>query len=417
MNRVVYSIVLICILALSACQTPQAPTNPPTPVNLYEVKAQQVLYYDKYPATTQALSQVTLIPEVQGYITGIFFTEGSNVKKGQQLYEIDKRLYQAAYDQAAANLKVAQGNQVQAQQDADRYDYLNTQNAVAKQLYDHAVIALQNAKNSVAAAEQAVQTAKTNLTYSVISAPFDGTIGFSQVKMGNMVSVGQTVLNTISTNDPMAVDFLVNEKQLPAFEAIEKHKQDAHDSLFTILLPDNSLYPYVGKITVIDRAVDQQTGAIRVRLEFPNPKSDLRVGMSCVVRVHNQEAAPQLVIPGKAVVEQMGEYFVFVVRDTVINHIDSTKKEKPDSSANTPKPRAFQKKVQLGQTIGGNVIIKDGISEGDKVVVDGVQLLHDGSRVALGGKKPGAEKGAGSDSTKTESSNKNKSKKDSESSK
>ena len=232
-----------------------------------------------------------------------------------------------------------------------------------------------------------------------------------------MVSVGQTVLNTISTNDPMAVDFLVNEKQLPAFEAIEKRKQDAHDSLFTILLPDNSLYPYVGKITVIDRAVDQQTGAIRVRLEFPNPKSDLRVGMSCVVRVHNQEAAPQLVIPGKAVVEQMGEYFVFVVKDTVINHIDSTKKEKPDSSANTPKPRAFQKKVQLGQTIGGNVIIKDGISEGDRIVIDGVQLLHDGSRVALGGKKPGAEKGAGSDSTKAESSNKKKDKKDSESSK
>jgi len=409
MNRVVYSIVLISWLALSSCQQPQPPSNPPTPVNLISVKAQGVLYFDKYPGTTQALSQVTLYPEVQGYITGIYFTEGTNVRKGQPLYEIDKRLYQAAYDQAVANLKVAEGNQIQAQQDADRYDYLNKQNAVAKQLYDHAVIALQNAKNATAAADQTVQTAKTNFTYSVINAPFDGTIGFSQVKMGNMVSVGQTVLNTISTNDPMAVDFLVNEKQLPSFEKLSRGKQDAHDSLFTILMPDNTLYPYVGKISVIDRAVDQQTGAIRIRLEFPNPKSDLRVGMSCVVRVHNQEATPQLVIPGKAVVEQMGEYFVFIVRDTIINHIDSTKKKDKEAEADsqTPKPRAFQKKVQLGQTIGGNVIIKDGISEGDRVVIDGVQLLHDGGRVSLGEKKSDGAKG--SDSTATgETKKKNK---------
>ena len=409
MNRVVYSIVVISMLALSSCKPPAPPVTPPTPVNFITVKSQPVLYYDKYPATTQALSQVNLYPEVQGYITGIYFTEGTNVKKGQPLYEIDKRLYQAAYDQAVANLKVAQGNQLQAQQDADRYEFLNAQNAVAKQLYDHAVIALQNAKNQTAAADQAVQTAKTNFTYSVINAPFDGTIGFSQVKMGNMVTVGQTILNTISTNDPMAVDFLVNEKQLTQFETLQRKKQSPADSLFTILMPDNTLYPYVGKISVIDRAVDQQTGAIRVRLEFPNPKSDLRVGMSCVVRVHNQESTPQLVIPGKAVVEQMGEYFVFLLRDTIMpEHRDSTKKEtkaekkeeKTEEENPTPKPRAFQKKVLLGQTIGANVIVKDGISEGDRVVIDGVQLLHDGSKVTLSEKKTGEGKGNGSDSTK-----------------
>ncbi len=110
----------------------------------------------------------------------------------------------------------------QAQQDADRYTYLNSQNAVAKQVYDHAIIALQNAKNQVQAAEESVKSAKTNLSYAIITAPFDGTIGFSQVKMGNMVSVGQTVLDTISTNDPMAVDFLINEKQLADFEELEK---------------------------------------------------------------------------------------------------------------------------------------------------------------------------------------------------
>jgi RND family efflux transporter MFP subunit len=213
MNRVLWSIVFIVCLALAGCKPKVTPPNPPTPVNLITATAQRVFYYDKYPSTTQALSQVNIYPEVQGYITGIFFTEGAHVTKGQKLYEIDIRLYQAAYDQAEANLKVAQNNQVQAQQDADRYEYLNAQNAVAKQVYDHAVIALQVAKSATAAAEQTVKSAKTNLSYSVISAPFDGTIGFSMVKLGNMVTVGQTVLNTISTDNTMAVDFLVNEKQ------------------------------------------------------------------------------------------------------------------------------------------------------------------------------------------------------------
>jgi len=323
---------------------------------------------------------------VQGYITGIYFKEGAHVKKGEKLYDIDKRLYQAAVDQAIANLKVAHGTTVQAQQDADRYEYLNKYKAVAQQLYDHAVITLQNSQSAEKAADQSVKTAKTNLAFSVISAPFDGTIGFSQVKLGNMVSVGSTVLNTISTDDPMAVDFLVNEKQLAFFEALENGKKKAPDSLFTILMPDNTLYPYQGKISIIDRAVDPQTGAIRVRLVFPNPDYSLKAGMSCVVRVHNQEAAPVLLIPSKAIVEQMGEYFVFVDRDTLLAPPSEAGKKDTTNAQKVPTHVSVEKKVQLGQTIGANVIVRSGIEEGERIVVDGVQLLHDGSRIAIGKK-------------------------------
>lgn len=387
MNRSILSVVFLCFLALLSCEKKQAPPTPPVPVNILTVKAQTVFYYDKYPATTQAISQVNIYSEVQGYITGIFFTEGAHVKKGQPLYEIDKRLFQAAYDQAEANLKVAQGNRQQAQQDADRYTYLNKQKAVAEQLYDHAIIALHNAENSEKAAEEAVKTAKTNLAYSMIYAPFDGTIGFSQVKLGNMVTVGQTILNTISTDNPIAVDFLVNEKQLAFFEKMDKNRNNAPDSLFTILMPDNTLYSYPGKISVIDRAVNSQTGAIRIRLVFPNPNYAIRVGMSCVVRVHNQETTPQLLIPNKAVVEQMGEYFVFVDKDTLITPATDTsakKENKPEEKI--PGHVAIEKKVQLGQIIGPNVIIKNGIAEGERIITDGVQLLHDGSRINLGEK-------------------------------
>lgn len=388
MNKLKLSIVFTGILTVTACQQkPAAPPTPPTPVNLQTVTRQAVLYYDKYPATTQALNQVNLMPEVQGYITGIYVADGAHVRKGQKLFEIDKRLFVAAYDQAEANLKVAQGNTKQAQQDADRYEYLNGYKAVARQLYDHAMIALQNAKNAEKAAEQAVNTAKANLAYATIVAPFDGTVGFSQVKMGNMISVGQTILNTISSDDPMAVDFLVNERQLPAFEKLQAGGGNAPDSLFSLVLPDNTIYPFTGKISVIDRAVNAQTGSIRVRLVFPNPGYVLRAGMSCVVRVHNQETEPQMLVPSKAVVEQMGEYFVFIAKDTVLPSADSTQKKEPDT-VRGPKLLALQKKVQTGQTIGANVIIKSGISPGDKLITDGVQQLHDGSRISPGSRKP-----------------------------
>ncbi len=388
----VYVILLIACLFAGACTQPPPPKIQPVAVNLYAVKSQIVTYYDKYPANTVALSQVDLRPEVQGYITDIAFTEGTHVKKGQKLYEIDQRLYQDAYDQAKANVEVAEGNLKQAQQDADRYTYLNMQDAVAKQTLDHAVIALDNAKSALKAAQQAEKIAATNLTYSVILAPFDGTIGFSQVKLGNMVTVGTTVLNTISTDDPMGVDFLVSEKQLQHFDDLKNTTQQNIDSLFTIMLPNDSIYPYTGKISVIDRAVDQQTGTIRIRVVFPNPKLSLRPGLSCVLRVHNEETTPKIVVPSKAVVELMGEYFVYIVKDT-------TARNPEDSTKTHPVTIVIQKKVKLGQTIAPNVIVEGGLKEGAKIVVDGVQSLHTGSEIIVGmrpqgsGGKDGMSKG------------------------
>jgi RND family efflux transporter MFP subunit len=386
MNRVILNTIFISCLIVTACKKKQPPVSPEVPVNLMTLKAKRVLYYDKYPSTTQALSQVNLLPQVTGAITAIFFKEGTHVEKGQKLYEIDERIYQAAYDQAVANLKVSQGTMVQSQQDADRYEYLNKYNAVAKQLYDHAVITLENSKATVKASEQAVKTAKTNLNYAVVYAPFTGTIGFSQVKLGDVVNPGTTILNTISTDNPMAVDFIINEKNLPFFEKLQSNKKNV-DSLFTILLPDNSLYSFDGKISVIDRAVDSQTGSIRVRLVFDNPKGILRVGMSCVVRVHNQETMPVLLAPSKAVVEQMGEYFIFTAKDSVINvSKDSLAKNPKADVSGKPKLFAHQKKVQVGQTIGPNVIIASGVNEGERIVTDGVQTLHDGSPLTTANK-------------------------------
>jgi membrane fusion protein, multidrug efflux system len=383
MSRRTLILVLFGFLGFFSCKPKPTPPTPPAPVNLMTVTKQRVYYYDKYPSTTVALSQVNLNAQVTGYVTSIDYQEGTHVHKGQLLYQLDQRLYQASVDQARANLRVDSGILLQVQQDADRYNYLKQHNAIATQVVDHAVIALQNAKDSVIASQQMLKTALTNLTYSNIYAPFDGTIGISQVRLGNLVNAGTTILNTISTDNPMAVDFLVNEAQLPHFEELQRN-QKSIDSLFTILLPDGTLYPYLGKILFIDRAVDPQTGAIDVRLQFPNPQYILRPGMSTVVRVHNQDPAPQIVVPSRAVVEQMGEYFLFVARDTVMERQGADTARKASDTVETPKLRAFQKKVQLGQTIGPNVVIKSGINVGDKIIVDGVQAIHEGSLINAG---------------------------------
>ncbi|MEI8280461.1 MAG: efflux RND transporter periplasmic adaptor subunit [Bacteroidota bacterium] len=364
-------LVLISTIGLFSCQSAKkdTPANMPVPVSLYKVQMAPATYYDLYPGTVTALSQVDLRAEVGGYITGIFFKEGEHIHNGQKLYEIDKSKYEATYSQAEANLQVALANEQKAQKDAERYQFLSKQDDVAKQTLDPALTDLQNAKSQVASAKADKVKALTDLRYSVIIAPFDGTIGLSQVKLGTLVTQGSTLLNTISTNDPTAVDFVISEKEVSRFVMLDKQKDIPADSLFTILMSNNSYYPFPGKLSVIDRAVDPQTGTIKIRLVFPNKDGLLRAGMSCTVRVHSQEGANQLLIPSKAITEQMGEYFAYV--------IDSQK--------------AHQQKVMLGATIGPNVIIKSGLKEGVQIAVDGVQKLHDGSDITTSAKPAGPQ--------------------------
>ena len=371
----------------------------PTPVTLQVVKTEPAIYFDNYPGTIVALSQVDLHAQVSGYITGIFFKEGSHVHKGQKLYEIDRSKYDAAYRQASANLVQARANQNKAQKDADRYTYLSQHDAIAKQILDHALTDLENAKALVSSAAAAVASAQTDLNFATINAPFEGTIGLSQVKLGTLVSQGQTLLATISTDNPVAVDFVVNEKEIPRFNNLEHLQSSQTDSLFTLRLADGSTYNASGKISVLDRAVDPQTGTIRVRLVFPNSDAALRAGMSCTVRVHNQGAAEQILIPNKATLEQMGEYFVFVAKDTVIAANDNADKKSSDQAPapKGPQLKAIQRKVQLGQVIDSNVIVKSGLEPGERLIVNGIQKLREGAMVttAIPPKQPAADASKG----------------------
>ena len=183
-------------------------------VTLEEVTTTNAVYYDEYPASITPINQVELRPQVTGFITGVHFQDGARVKKGQLLYSIDAQLYSANYEQAVANLKVQEANVNKAQKDADRYHELDKNDAVAKQLVDNADAALEVAKKQAEAAKANISAVSTSVRYTKVYAPFDGVIGISLVKPGAAVSAGQTLLNTVSTDGQLAVDFGVDQNEI-----------------------------------------------------------------------------------------------------------------------------------------------------------------------------------------------------------
>jgi RND family efflux transporter MFP subunit len=353
------------VLLLMACGDSKNPgvqqaPPPPVPVNVYTVAEGPAVYYDEYPATINPLNEVELHSQISGYITGIFFRDGDKVQKGQKLYTIDQQQYAGTYNQAVANLDVAKANLDKAQKNADRYQELDKNDAIAKQTVDNALADLQAAKMQVKAAEANVSAVQTNLRYAVIKAPFSGTIGISQVKMGSAVAPGATILNTISSNDPVAVDFAVDEKEIPRFAALLNKPGPATDSVFTLKLPDGSLYAHPAKIVLLDRAVDPQTGTIKTRLEIRNPGNILKPGITCNIRVKSSGQQTGILIPSKAVTEQMGEYFVYILGDS---------------------NKVAQQKIVAGKRINDKLVVREGLQPGQVIVTDGIQKVKPGAVV------------------------------------
>lgn len=352
------------VVLLAACgasdKNPQQQGPPPAvPVTVSEVQTTDAVYYDDYPATLSALNQTELRAQVSGYVTGVYFQDGQKVSKGQKLYSIDAQVYDANYQQSIANLQVQETNMMKAQKDADRYHELDKHDAIAKQQVDYADAALEAATKQVNAAKAAVNSVRANVSFSTIYAPFSGTIGISNVKAGTAVVAGQTVLNTVSTDNPIAVDFAVDQKEIYRFIQMQQQKPNAKDSTFMISF-GTDVYPYPGSISLIDRAVDPQTGTIKTRLVFPNEKGMLKPGMNTSVRVKNSSAQQSIIIPNKAVSEQLGEFFVYVLGDS---------------------SKVTQRKVVLSKQIGSNIIVKDGLKQGEKIVVEGMQKLREGAVV------------------------------------
>ncbi|WP_214070528.1 efflux RND transporter periplasmic adaptor subunit [Mucilaginibacter sp. dw_454] len=372
----------VAMLAWASCKSDKAKQDGPPPatsVYLAEAKVADAVYYDQYQGSVVSLNNVELRAQVSGFITGIFFKEGDVVQKGQPLYEIDKRKFQDAVVQAQANLANANANLDKAKKDVDRYDMLLKADAVARQTVDQSTATYETSKGQVAVAKAALASARTDLSYATITAPVTGRIGISQVRLGSQVGAGTTLLNTVSSENPIGVDVVINEQDINRFYELQRKSTD---TTFKLVLPDGvTTYDKPGKILAIDRGVNNQTGSIKVRVQFENEHSLLKDGMSTVLKVLNNQSGDRVIIPYKAVTEQMGEFFVFITKDTTMKAKDSG--EKKDTIA-------LQHKVALGPRLGSSVVIMSGIKAGDKVITDGFQRLRDSGMVTTGVPAPAA---------------------------
>lgn len=364
-RRISYSAILLISTAslLASCGSKNKSAAgaqgklPPASVSVYTVEPSSYQITESFPATLEANSMVQLRPDVTGYLEGIRVADGSHVHRGQVLYEIDKSRYQAVYNQAKATLQQAQADLAQKQRDMERYQDLLKHDAIAKQVADQAATAVKTSQANVAAAQAALDKAGTDLNHAIVRSPMNGKIGIVQAKVGDIINAGQTVLNTIVNDNPMYADFSIPQSSIKEFSG-----KDFDNKKFYLQLADSSKYAEPGKLLVVNNVVDPNTGTIQIRLEFPNKEGLLKSGMNGIILVQHASDSNALAIPTKALIQTLSENSVYTVdQHNVVG----------------------AKQVTPGPQLDSLTLIEDGLSPGDKVIIDGLQKTHPGDTVKI----------------------------------
>jgi RND family efflux transporter MFP subunit len=349
----------------SSCNRGRAATATPTPeVEVATVEQRDVPVFSEWVATLDGYVNAQIRPQVSGYIVKQNYTEGSLVRKGQVLFEIDPRPFTAALDRAKGDLAQAQAQLGKSTLDVERDTPLAEAQAIAKSQLDNEVQAKLGAQAAVESAKAAVEQAALNLEWTQVTSLVDGIAGIAQVQIGNLVGPN-SVLTSVSQVEPIKVYFPISERE---YVLVQK-ESDAPSSKHTIrffgdslelILTDGSLYPPKGKILLADRQVDPTTGTIRIVAAFPNPRNVLRPGQYGRVRVETDMKKGALLLPQSAVAQTQGSYQVAVVGS---DHKVSMRTVKP------------------GATVGTMWVIEEGMKPGEQVVVEGLQQLKQGTLV------------------------------------
>jgi RND family efflux transporter MFP subunit len=397
-------------LVSTSCSTSSSGSTPrPTALEVQVVEVQQkdVPLYAEWIGTLDGLVNAEIKSQVSGYLVEQAYTEGTFVKKGQVLFQIDPRPFQAALDQSQgqlaqsqgvleqaraqllqdeAQVAVAEANQGRTQLDVDRYTPLAQQQAVTQQDLDNATQNNLAAKAQVQAArarvettkaqinavqatvqtaKAAVETAQINLGFTRIAAPIDGIPGIALMQVGALVSPASGTITTVSTLDPIKVYFTASEQEYidfaRRFPTAELRQADLKQIDFELILADGVPYPHKGRFSFADRQVDVRTGAIRVAATFPNPGNSLRPGLYGRVRAATRTKQGALLVPQRAVIDLQGTRQIAVV-----------------DKDNTVKIRT----VKVSETVGSNWIVDEGVSAGERVIAEGSQKVREGMPVS-----------------------------------
>ncbi len=358
--------VLLAVFSLTmvGCARTQAAGAPPPPeVRVTTVIQQDVPVYSEWVATLDGNVNAQIRPQVSGYIVKQDYKEGSLVRKGQVLFEIDPRPFKAALDRAKGDLAQAQAQFGKSTLDVERDTPLAEAKAIAKSQLDNEIQARLGAKAAVESSQAAVEQAELNLEWTKVISLVDGIAGIAQVQIGNLVGPN-SVLTSVSQVDPIKAYFPISEHEYVLAQkssaASSKHAIGFFGNSLELILTDGSLHPQKGKILLADRQVDSTTGTIRIVAAFPNPGNILRPGQYGRVRVETNIKNGALLVPQSAVAQSQGSYQVAVVGS---DHKVSMRTVKP------------------GETVGTLWVIDDGLKPGEQVVVEGLQRLKEGTTV------------------------------------
>jgi membrane fusion protein (multidrug efflux system) len=361
--------VTLSALALVHCkgETASAPPPPSVQVEVATVIQKDVPIQMEWVGTTDGSNNALIRAQVGGYLMKRPYTEGSFVKKGDLLFQLDPSKFQTALDQALGDLAKAQAQFMKTKQDVERDTPLAREGAVSQKELDDSIQAHAATKGSVAAARAAVEQAKLNLSWTQIRAPIDGVVGIAKAQIGDLIDANSE-LTSMSTLDPIRVYFPVSEQEyLEAADKVQQGYKDRQDGkeysgvLLELILGGEKVYPYKGQFFLVDRQVDVKTGTIRVAALFPNPNNLLRPGQFARVRAVTKTKEKAILVPQRSVTEMQGSHQVAVV---------------------TPENKVDIRPVKVGQRSGNLWIIDQGLKPGERVVVEGLQKVKAGMTVA-----------------------------------
>jgi membrane fusion protein (multidrug efflux system) len=365
LKRAGSKLVLAAVLAgFAGCEEKPHTTPPPPTVEVATVTQADVPVYHDWIGSLDGLVNATIRAQVTGYLTAQNYREGDMIKKGDLLFQIDPRPFQATLDQASGQLAQAEARFGKTELDVKRYAPLVKERAISQEEYDDAVQADLEAKAAILSAKAQVEQAQLNLDFTRIVSPIDGIASIAKGQIGDLVGPGTGELTTVSTINPIKAYYNVTEQAYINFARLFLKENDRQARLkqleIHLILADGTTYPLPGQIYAPDRQIGPTTGALRLEALFPNPDLALRPGEFVRVRVKFDTKHGALMVPQRAVSELQGAYQVAVVEATNTIHIQP---------------------VTVGERNGSLWVIEQGLEPGQRVVVEGLQKIREGAAV------------------------------------
>jgi RND family efflux transporter MFP subunit len=359
---------LLPVLVLAGCGAKPADPPPPPAVTAAAVPEREVTDWDQFTGRLEAVDQVEIRPRVTGYIERVAFAEGKEVRKGDVLFEIDPRPYQAELARAEAQLAEARTGTELAAREVARARRLVAVQAISREEYDSRVSAQAQGDASVQAAQAAVRTARLNLDWTRVRAPIAGRVSRAEVTAGNLVLAGPptaTLLTTVMSLDPVYVYFDADERTYLKYAGLARDgtrpsSRDARTPIYLGLIDEDGQFPHKGYVDFVDNTVNPETGTIRARAVFSNRDHAFTPGLFARLKLEGSGQYRATLVVDRAVGTDQDKKFVLVL--------------KPDSTVD-------YRSVQLGRLVDGLRVVSSGLKQGDEVVINGLQRVRPGMKV------------------------------------